>query len=85
MKRFVCLTLIIQLSALLVSCKNQEENSTKINDLKENKIEQENIKENQKNLDKETIEEEKKELENNSLALLRENLNNKTKKFENYC
>lgn len=81
MKRFVCLTLIIQLSALLVSCKNQEENATKINDLKENKIEQENIKENQKNLDKETIEEEKKELENNSLTLLRENLNNKTKKF----
>lgn len=80
MKRFVCLALIIQLSTLLVSCKNQEGNSAKINDVKENNIVQENIKENQKNLDQET-KEEKKELEKNSLDLLRENLNNKSKKF----
>lgn len=80
MKRFVCLALIIQLSTLLVSCKNQEGNSAKINDVKENNIVQENIKENQKNLDQET-KEEKKEFEKNSLDLLRNDLNNKSKKF----
>lgn len=80
MKKFLCLTLIIQVAALLVSCKNQAVRASKINDFKENKIVQENIKENQNNLDQET-KEENKELEHNSLDLLRENLNNKSKKF----
>ncbi|WP_019138270.1 hypothetical protein [Peptoniphilus timonensis] len=80
MKKFLCLTLIIQLAALLVSCKNQAVRASKINDFKENKIVQENIKENQNKLDQET-KEENKELEHNSLDLLRKNLNNKSKKF----